>query len=157
MILIIIFETSWLIVLVKVGLQCKWLITFPALVVLKSCMSLHVSSQVWPVSKTFTTMCTTKGFISSVRSEIDVSIQMNRFCLPQMSFEKPWSWKSFSTCVTLVVEVMCQDVHGESWHAHIHLPTNATFLGCVCVQAEVSLLVPVSEIRIKESLVKWPW
>ena len=81
MILIIIFETSWLIVFVKVGLQCKWLITFPALVVLKSCMSLHVSSQVWPVSKTFTTMCTTKGFISSVRSEINVSFQMNRFCL----------------------------------------------------------------------------
>ena len=45
--------------------------------------------------------------------------------------------------MTLVVEVMCQDVHGESWHAHIHLPTDATFLGCVRVQAQVSLLVPV--------------
>ena len=126
------------IMLVKVGFQCKWFITFPTLVILKWGMCLHVCSQVRSVSKTFSTMCTSKRFVSSMRSIkwhkfgfvvlmltlivggnlllpegvwlypqlATLILRVNLNVIPQVAFEQPRSWKSFSTGMTLVVETM---------------------------------------------------
>ena len=61
---ILIFETSWLIMLVKVGFQSKGLLTFSTLVAFECSMGLHVSSQIRSVCKTFSTVCTSKWLIS---------------------------------------------------------------------------------------------
>ena len=46
-----------------------------------------------------------------------------------MAFKQPGSGESFPTCVTLVVEAVCEHVHAQGGHAHVHLATNSTLLG----------------------------
>ena len=60
-----------------------------------------------PVSKRFTTMSTAIRLVSSVRSH--------------MSLQKPGTGESFATNVALVRQVVGQNVHGQGWHADIHL------------------------------------
>ena len=60
-----------------------------------------------------------------------------------MAFKQPGSGESFPTCVTLVVEAVCEHVHAQGGHAHIHLATNSTLLGRAGGEAEVGLLVSV--------------
>lgn len=58
-----------------------------------------------------------------------------------MTLEKPGPGESFATKLTLVVEVVGEDVHGEGGHADIHLAADVTLLGVGRVEAPVSLSV----------------
>ena len=60
-----------------------------------------------------------------------------------MAFKQPGSGESFPTCVTLVVEAVCEHVHAQGGHAHVHLATNSTLLGRARGEAQVGLLVSV--------------
>ena len=60
-----------------------------------------------------------------------------------MAFKQPGSGESFPTCVTLVVEAVCEHVHAQGGHAHVHLATNSTLLCRAGGEAEVGLLVSV--------------
>ena len=60
-----------------------------------------------------------------------------------MAFKQPGSGESFPTCVTLVVEAVCEHVHAQGGHAHVHLATNSTLLGRARGEAQVGLFVPL--------------
>ncbi len=59
-----------------------------------------------------------------------------------MSLEQPWSGKRLAADITLVIEIVCEDVHGQSRHGDVHLAADVALLGIGRVQAPVSLLVP---------------
>lgn len=59
-----------------------------------------------------------------------------------MSLEEPWTRKCLSTNITLVVEVVSENMHGQGWHTHIQFVANMALLGGVRVKSSVSLLVP---------------
>ena len=48
---------------------------------------------------------------------------------PQVTLQQPGPGESFTTELTLVVEVVGEDVHGEGGHADIHLAADVTLLG----------------------------
>lgn len=58
-----------------------------------------------------------------------------------MTLEQPGPGESFATKLTLVVEVVGENVHGEGGHADVHLAADVTLLGVGRVQAPVSLSV----------------
>ena len=74
-----------------------------------------------------------------------VPFQYNTFInilqLPEVTLEKPGPGESLPTDVTLVVETVSQDVHGEGRHAHVHLPAHQALLGRARAQTQVGLLV----------------
>jgi len=84
-------------VFVQVGFEGKRLVAPFTLEVFESRMCLHVSTKIGPVSKRFATVSTAVGFVSSVR--------------PQVSLQEPGPRKCLATNFTLVVEVVCQNVH----------------------------------------------
>ena len=61
-----------------------------------------------------------------------------------MSLQKPGSREGLVTHMALVLEVMSEEVHGESWHADIHFATMLTFLRLLTVQTPLSFGVEVS-------------
>ena len=66
----LVFKTSWLVVLVQVGLERKRLVATLAFEVLESRMSLHMSPKVGPVGKTFSAMSATVRFVARMRSHV---------------------------------------------------------------------------------------
>ena len=64
-----------------------------------------------------------------------------------MSLQKPGSRESLPTRVTLVVEAVGEDVHGEGGHAHVHLTADPALLRCARRQAQVRLFVPKSRTQ----------
>ena len=59
-----------------------------------------------------------------------------------MTLQQPGPGESFATELTLVVEVVGEDVHGEGRHADVHLVADVALLSVVGVQAPVGLSVP---------------
>ena len=59
-----------------------------------------------------------------------------------MALQQPGPGESFTTELTLVVEVVGEDVHGEGRHADVHLVADVALLSVVGVQAPVGLSVP---------------
>jgi len=102
-------------VLVQIALQRKGLVTPLAVEVFESRMGLHVSSQVGTVCKGFATMGATVGFVPRVAAHV--------------TLQQPRPGESLSTDITLVVEVMSEDMHAEGGHADVHLVADLALLG----------------------------
>lgn len=66
--------------------------------------------QVGPIGERLSTMSTPEGLVPRVGSKV--------------ALQQPWSGKRLSADSALVGEVVSEDVHGEGWHAHVHLATN---------------------------------
>ena len=58
-----------------------------------------------------------------------------------MALQQPRPAESLAAHVTLVLEVVGQQVHGHGGHGHVHLPTGWALLGHLAVQRAVRLLV----------------
>ena len=114
--------------LVEVAPQGKGLVASLAVVTLESRVGLHVSSQVGSVCKRLSTVGTAVGLVSRVTSHV--------------ALQQPRPGESLSTDIAPVVKVVCQHMHAEGRHAHVHLVTDVTLLGVCRVQGAVGL--PVS-------------
>ena len=80
-------------------------------------MGLHVSSQ-----------------IGSVRKRLFANRAVVRLlpCMrPLVPLKEPRAGESLATNVTLVVEVVCENMHGQSGHGDIHLSTDMALFGIV--------------------------
>ena len=100
---------------VEIGLQGEGFVTAFAIEVFESRMGLHVSAKVGAVCKGFSTVGTTIGLVPRVAAHV--------------TLQQPGPRESLSTDITLVVEVMSEDVHAEGGHAHIHLIADRALLG----------------------------
>ncbi len=60
---------------------------------------------------------------------------------PQMPLQQPWPGEGLPTYVTLVIQVVGEDVHRESRHGNIHLSADVALFGISRIQAPVGLLV----------------
>ena len=101
--------------LVQIALQRKRLVAPFAVEVFESRMGLHVSAKVGTVCKGLATVGTTIGLVPRVAAHV--------------TLQQPGPRESLSTDITLVVEVMSEDVHAEGGHAHIHLVADLALLG----------------------------
>ena len=123
-----VLEAGRLIVLVQVAPQGKRLVASFAVVILESRVGLHVSSQVGSVCEGLSTVGTAVGLGSCVTSHV--------------ALQQPRPGESLSTDIAPVVEVVCQHMHAECRHAHVHLVTDVALLGVCRVEGAVGL--PVS-------------
>lgn len=101
--------------LVQIALQRKRLVAPFAVEVFESRMGLHVSAKVGAVGKRFSTVGTAVGLVPCVASHV--------------TLQQPGPRESLSTDITLVVEVMGEDVHAEGGHADVHLVADLALLG----------------------------
>ena len=101
--------------LVQITLQRKRLVAPFAVEVFESRMGLHVSAKVGAVCKGFSTVGTTIGLVPRVAAHV--------------TLQQPGPRESLSTDITLVVEVMSEDVHAEGGHADVHLVADLALLG----------------------------
>ncbi len=108
----------------KVGLHSKSLATAPTLEHL-ALVCFHVCSQVGPVGKLLTAMSTAERLFAGVRSHV--------------SLQQPGPGESLAAHITLVAEIVSQDVHGQGWRADIHLLTHRTGLSRLRTQRLVGL------------------
>ena len=114
--------------LVQVGLEGKCLVASRALKILGWRVGLHVCPQVGPVGKGLAAHGARVRFVAGVGA--------------QVALEQPGPREGLPAHVALVVEVVCEDVHGEGRHGDIHLATDVALLGIGGVKAPVGLLVP---------------
>lgn len=89
---------------------------------------LHVSAQVWPVSKRFPTVRTPEWLLARVWAHV--------------TLQQPRPAERFPAHVAFVLEVVGQQVHGHRGHGHVDFPTCGALLGHLAVYAPVRLLVP---------------
>ena len=101
--------------LVQIALQRKRLVAPLAVEVFESRMGLHVSAQVGTVCKGLAAVCATVGLVPRVAAHV--------------TLQQPGPGESLSTDITLVVEVMSEDVHAEGGHADVHLVADLALLG----------------------------
>ena len=101
--------------LVQIALQCKRLVAPLAVEVFESRMGLHVSAKVGTVCKGLSTVGATVGLVPRVAAHV--------------TLQQPGPRESLSTDITLVVEVMSEDVHAEGGHADVHLVADLALLG----------------------------
>jgi hypothetical protein len=115
-------------VLVQVGLEGERLVAPLALEVLESRVGLHVRPEVGPVGKALPAVSAAIGFVSGMG--------------PHVTLQEPRPRERLAADVTLVIQVVGQDVHGKGRHGDIHLSANVALLGTVGIQTTVGLLVP---------------
>ena len=113
---------------VQIRFQCEGLLTTRTLEILCGGMCLHVRPQIRSVSKRFPTNIAVVRLVTSVG--------------PQVALQQPGPGESFPTELTLVVEVVGEDVHLEGRGAHVHLVADVARLGRLRGQLLVGLLVP---------------
>ena len=89
--------------------------------------SVLMGPQVGPVRKFLSTLGTAKWFLPGVG--------------PHVSLQQPGAGESLATQVTLVAEVVGEDVHGEGIGACVCLFAGVTSLGCLAGQLQVKFLV----------------
>lgn len=87
-----------------------------------------MGAQVRPVGKRFTTVRTPERLLARVRAHV--------------ALQQPWPAERFAAHVALVLEVVCQQVHGHRRHGNVDFPTCGALLGHFAVYAPVRLLVP---------------
>lgn len=114
--------------LVQVTLEREGLVAAFALEVLEGRVGLHVSTQVGAVCKGLAAVGASEWLLPSVRAHV--------------ALQKPGSTEGFPAYITLVLEVMREQMHGHGGHRHIHLPTGGTFLCQFAVQRAMRLFVP---------------
>ena len=112
---------------VEVGFESEGLVAALALVVLEGRVGLHVRAQVGAVRECLAAVCTAVGLLPCVGA--------------QVALQQPGSGESLVADGALVPEVVCEDVHGERWHADVDLGAVGTLLGLLTVEAAVGLLV----------------
>ena len=112
----------------QVGLEAEGFIASIAGEKLALVVSLHVSSQVGPVGKLFPAVSTAERLLSGVRSHV--------------SLQQPRPGKSLAAHITLVAEIVGQDVHRQGWSTHIHLLAHRTGLCRLRTQRLVGLPMP---------------
>lgn len=76
---------------------------------------LHVGAEVRAVSKGFATLGAAKGLLAGVG--------------PHVALEEPRAAEGFPTAFALVLEVVCEEMHGHGRHGHIYLATGWALLG----------------------------
>lgn len=113
--------------LVQVGLECEAFVAAFARVVLEGRVRLHVGAQVGAVGERFAAVGARKWLLSGVR--------------PHVALQEPGSAEGLAAYGALVLQVVGQHVHGQSWHGHVQLVTGWTLPGLLTVQATVRLLV----------------
>ena len=91
-------------------------------------MRLHVRPEVGPIRKGLSAHRAGVRLVASVGA--------------QVALQQPGTREGLPAHVTLVVEVVCEDVHGERRHGDVHLATDVTLLGIGGVEAPVGLLMP---------------
>lgn len=91
-------------------------------------MGLHVGSQVGSVGKGLLADHAAVRFVSRVRTHV--------------ALQQPGPRKGLATELTLMVQVVSENVHGKGGHADVHLVTDVALLGIVAVETPVRL--PVS-------------
>ena len=101
--------------LVQIALQRKRLVAPLAVEVFESRMGLHVSAQVGTVCKGLAAVGAAVGLVPRVAAHV--------------TLQQPGPGESLSTDITLVVEVMSEDVHAEGGHADVHLVADLALLG----------------------------
>ncbi len=111
----------------KVGLHCKSLAAAPTLENL-ALVCFHVCSEVGPVGKLLSAMSTAERLFAGVRSHV--------------SLQQPGPGESLAAHITLVAEIVSQDVHRQGWSAHVHLLAHRTGLGRLSSQLLVGLSMP---------------
>ena len=114
--------------LVQVGLECEGLHALGTLKVFCRRVGLHVRAEVGPVGKALLADGAQVGLLSCVG--------------PQVALKQPRPRESLPTDVALVVEVVGEDVHGESRHGDVHLAADVALLSAAGIQTPVGLLVP---------------
>lgn len=72
-------------------------------------------------------MCAGEGLLTRVRAHV--------------TLQEPRAAEGLAAHVTLVLEVVGEDVHGQRGHGHVHFVTGGTLAGHLAVQAAVRLLV----------------
>jgi len=102
-------------VLVQITFKRKGLVAPLAVEVFESRMGLHVSAKVGTVCKGLSTVGATVRLVPRVTSHV--------------ALQQPRPRESLSTDITLVVEVMSEDVHAEGGHADVHLVADLALLG----------------------------
>lgn len=113
--------------LVQVGLECEAFVAAFARIVLEGRVRLHVGPQVGAVGECFAAVGTREWFLSSVR--------------PHVALQEPGSAEGLAAYSALMLQVVGQHVHGQSWHGHIQLVAGWTLPGLLTVQTTVRLLV----------------
>jgi len=121
-------------VLVQVAFQGEGFVASLARVVLGRRVRLHVGSEVGPIRKGLPAMGTPVRLLPGMT--------------PHVTLEEPGPGEGLPTDVTLVMEVVREDVHGEGRHAHVRLPTGRTPLGRLGVEAPMRLLM-AGQIRTR--------
>lgn len=58
-----------------------------------------------------------------------------------MTLKQPRPAEGFVAHLALVLEVVGEDVHGQSWHGYVHFTTGGTLASHLAVQAAMRLLV----------------
>ena len=114
--------------LVQVRLEGERLVASRALKILGWRVGLHVRPQVGPVRKGLAAHCAGVRLVPGVGA--------------QVALEQPRPREGLAAHVAPVVEVVGEDVHGESGHGDVAFATDVALLGVARVEAPVRLLVP---------------
>lgn len=90
-------------------------------------MGLHVRAQIGAIRERLPAMCATVRFLPGVG--------------PEVALQEPRTAECLTADVTLVFEVVCEQVHGQRRHGDVRLPAVLALLGQLAVKATVRLLV----------------
>ena len=123
----LILQAGRLVVLVKIGFKGKRLVAAFTREMFEGRVGLHVSSEVGAIGERLAAVSASVRLLSRVGTEV--------------TLEQPGPGKGLPTDVARMFEVVGEDVHGQCWHADVHLVAVGTFLGLLAVQAAVGLLV----------------
>ena len=113
--------------LVEIGFKGKRLVAAFTREMFQGRVGLHVSSEVGAIGERLAAVSASVRLLSRVGTEV--------------TLEQPGPGKGLPTDVARMFEVVGEDVHGQCWHADVHLVAVGTFLGLLAVQAAVGLLV----------------
>lgn len=114
--------------LVQITLEREGLVAAFAFEVLEGRMRLHVGAQVRAVREGLPAVGAPEWFLAGVGAHV--------------ALQEPRPAERLPAHVTLVLEVMSEQVHGHGGHGHVHLPTGGALLCQLAVKRTVCLFVP---------------
>ena len=114
--------------LVQVTLEREGLVAAFTLEVFEGRVGLHVRAQVRAVGEGLAAVGASERLLARVRAHV--------------ALQEPGPTERLPAHVTLVLEVVSEQVHGHGGHGHVHLPAGRTFLCQLAVQRAVCLFVP---------------
>ena len=122
-----VLSPAGLVVFVQVRLQGEGFVAVGADVRLLGGVQVHVGPQVGPVPEGLAAVGAAVGLFPRVGA--------------QVALQQPGPGKALATQLALVLQLMCQHVHGKSWHGHVYLVALLTGLGSLAVHTPVRLFV----------------